>query len=263
MLDPPSVMSSPSQMVTFTVRLDVPPAADQTIALVVAPAGFGTLPASVMIPVNQLSATFTLTLDAAAAGNGTVSATLGTTTLTATVSSGAAPGKIVVNEIDVDQPSTDFREFVELYNSGGQPVSLANLDLVLGNADGSTYRTVALSAAGAQLLPGQYLVVANVGVPALPTGALRINFTADRDNITNSTPRGVGVRDRSTGTMLDSMSYGGAVTGFTEGTGSVTNLKDLSTTEGSLQRKPNGVDTNQNATDFVFGTTLSPGAANP
>jgi hypothetical protein len=184
-------------------------------------------------------------------------------TLRADVSSGAAPGKIVINEVDVDQPSTDFREFVELYNSGGQPVSLATLDLVLGNADGSIYRTVALSAAGAQLLPGQYLVVANSGVPALPAGALRINFTNAQDNITNSIPKGVGVRDRSTMTMLDSMSYGGNSTGFTEGTGSVTNLRDLTTSEGSLQRHPNGADTNQNATDFVYGTTLSAGAANP
>jgi hypothetical protein len=76
----------------------------------------------------------------------------------------------------------------------------------------------------------------------------------------------------STITLIDAVSYGGAMTavtipGFTakvslvEGTAAT--AKDSNTVEGSFCRSPNGTDTDHANTDWKFCTTLTVGVANP
>ncbi|WP_199242967.1 DUF4215 domain-containing protein [Vitiosangium sp. GDMCC 1.1324] len=65
----------------FTVTLDKPALGDMTVKLLAAPetagAAFGTVPATVTVPKDSNSATFTFTADAAAATKGTIKASLG------------------------------------------------------------------------------------------------------------------------------------------------------------------------------------------
>lgn len=85
-LGPASVTAAPGSEADFTVTLDAPPAADTVVSIAISPAsGFATLPDTVTVPRNQLTAIVPVTLDAAASGQGTVSATLSSVTLSATV----------------------------------------------------------------------------------------------------------------------------------------------------------------------------------
>ncbi|MHB8874748.1 MAG: beta strand repeat-containing protein [Myxococcaceae bacterium] len=188
---------------------------------------------------------------------------------------------LVINEIDYDQINADAAEFVEILNTSSAPVSLANVHLVLinGNNDAEYCAPstgtlpgcrIALSSAGATLAAGQYLLLAPATV-TVPSGALSITLSAAGNLIQNGTIEAVGLYDSAQDTLLDSLSYEGAVgpvtlgtaaLTFQEGAGSTATLADSNTVAGSLSRNPNGLDTNNNATDFAFTTTITPGAAN-
>src|SRR5690606_14677430 len=107
-----------------------------------------------------------------------------------------SPGTIVINEVDYDQPSHDTSEFIELYNPGATPISLAGKQLILvnGNADGRDggnmiYGMFDLSMAGAELPPGGYLVLYQPGpieaaIPMdTPTIALDVAVQNGHDGI--------------------------------------------------------------------------------
>src|SRR5690606_15108452 len=97
-------------------------------------------------PATEVMGTLTATLDGTAVAH------------TAMLSVVLSPGTLVINEIDYDQPSTDGPEYIELYNPGASPVSLAMKQLLLVNgATGNpVYGTYNLSDAGAELAPGAY-----------------------------------------------------------------------------------------------------------
>jgi len=137
-----------------------------------------------------------------------------------------------------------------------------------GNAE---YFRQGLSAAGATLGAGQFLVVGNATVTGvLPPGVLSIDETGDW--IQNGAPDGVALIDTSTNTLVDALSYEGSITSCTitgfpapvslvEGTpfpGADTN-DNLH----SLARSPNGQDTDDANADWQLTTTITPGAANP
>ena len=74
-----------------------------------------------------------------------------------------------------------------------------------------------------------------------------------------------------TGSLLDALSYEGAITAaqidgatvnLVEGTVLPAAVADSNTVAGSLSRSPDGRDTDDAASDWVFTTTPTPGAAN-
>ncbi len=244
---------------------------DTPVSLLVTPGDAGTAPATVTIPANALSAPFTYTDDHAAAPS-TVTATFGTSTSTATVTVGADAGHLVINEVDYDQPGTDAAEYVEIYNPSSTARTLAGVSLMLVNgANNAVYATIDLTSAGSLAAHG-YLVVAGTGVavqsggiPFAPTPAWTSNA------VQNGSPDGMALVDTKGLTVIDALSYAGAMTAVTltgfpstvslvEGT--ATTAVDSNTTVGSLCRKPNGQDTDQASVDWAFCTTLTPGAAN-
>ena len=91
-------------------------------------------------------------------------------------SSGAcvAGSDLVLNEIDYDQPGTDYGEFVEIYNGRPTARELSGLVLILVNGGTSEeYRRYDLTDAGASLPAGAYLVLGSPNVvAALPPGGL-------------------------------------------------------------------------------------------
>ncbi len=165
-------------------------------------------------------------------------------------------GKIVINEIDYDQPGRDDHEFVELYNAGGEPVSLAGLSLELVNgATGSVYASIPLTGAGSSLAPGAYLLVADEAVlAALPAGTQGILLTRD---IQNGSPDGVRIVTDS-GDFVDGLAYEGWMPYVGEGD-SPTARESNSGINESLSRC--GADTDNNDADFK-ATLPSPGQAN-
>lgn len=168
------------------------------------------------------------------------------------------PGRLVINEVDYDQVSTDTAEYIELYNAGPGPFDLTNVEvrLIQGFSGGSTtYRTITLP--NVILPPNDFFLI---GANANVVGAdLLVNVASNM--IQNGSPDAVGLFDNNTNTLLDAVSYEGASGApYTEGTG--TTAADSNTTANvSLSRTTDGVDTNNNDADFTL-KTATPGATN-
>jgi hypothetical protein len=157
--------------------------------------------------------------------------------------------KLVINEVDYDQVGADHDGFVEIYNGGDAVADLTGVALSpVNGGDGTEYSRKALTGT---LAAGAYLV-------------------ADVE-LQNGAPDGVALVNLTTHTLLDALSYEGAITAATidgttydlvEGTVLPETVADSSTVEGSLIRNPNGQDTDDAAADWAFTTTVTRGAAN-
>jgi hypothetical protein len=155
--------------------------------------------------------------------------------------------KLVINEVDYDQVGTDANGFVEIHNAGNAAVDLTGIDLVAVNGgDGAEYDREHLTGT---LAAGGYLAVAI--------------------ELQNGAPDGVALIDGAT--LLDALSYEGAITAATiggqvynlvEGTVLAATVADSNTADGSLIRNPDGKDTDDAASDWAFTTTVTRGAAN-
>ena len=156
---------------------------------------------------------------------------------------------VVINEVDYDQVGTDADGFVELKNTGSSAAALDGIVLVLVNGgDSAEYGRVALTGS---LAAGAYLVV--------PV------------EMQNGAPDGVALVDTATKALLDALSYEGEIHAATidgqvydlvEGTALPATVADSNSVDGSLSRIPDGSDTDDAATDWVFTSTKTPGAAN-
>lgn len=175
---------------------------------------------------------------------------------------------LVINEVDYDQPGTDDAEFVEIYNPTMATVDLSQYDIVLINGNGSTeYDRVTLSG---MLAPGEFAVAGDTGLP-VPNGVIYIDGVFS-NGIQNGGPDGVALIDNVNNTLVDALSYEGAINaatiaGFANPVdlvdGTATGATDSNSIGGSIVRSPaDGSDTGNDSVDFVFSATPSPGAAN-
>lgn len=156
---------------------------------------------------------------------------------------------LVINEIDYDQVGTDAGGYVEIANTGSSAAALDGIALVLVNGgDNADYARAALTGS---LAAGAYL---------------KIDIEAQ-----NGAPDGVALVDTASKALLDTLSYEGEITAATidgqsynlvEGTALAATVADSNTVDGSLSRIPDKQDTNDAASDWVFTTTKTPGAAN-
>ena len=190
----------------------------------------------------------------------------------------AAPvSHLVINEVDYNQAGTDAAEYLEIYNPTSSAVPLANLAVLFVNGGltpPTVYLTVDISSAGS-LGAGQYLVLKAAAV-TVPAGALKIDFTGTTNIIQNGNPDGVALVNTSTTTVIDALSYGGAITNAPLFAGSTTSVVegtvldptviDTETTTvvptGALCRLPNGKDTDNANADWKLCSAPTPGAAN-
>jgi Lamin Tail Domain len=181
------------------------------------------------------------------------------------VDGGSAVGA-VINEVDYDQVSTDDAEYVEIFNPTQSILDLRNVALVLVDAT-AEYGRVDLTGS---LAPGKFLLVASPSVAGPDAGAARLPLPTSSNALRNGTAA-VGLLDKTTGKLLDALSYAGSVTAatvtgvaaplsFVEGT--ATPAVDSNTAPGALSRIPNGVDSNNATADFKFSATPTPGGAN-
>ena len=176
--------------------------------------------------------------------------------------------RLVINEVDYDQPSSDTLEFVEIYNAGPGAADLTDYVLVAVNGSGSLqYNRWDLSASGeTTLAPGAYLVIANALV-VTPPGTARIDTPLN--SLQNGAPDGLGLFRFSDGTLIDALSYEGEITAADTDFGFVNLVEGTAATAlddgaiGSLIRSPDGADTDDADADWSFNATATPGAANP
>jgi hypothetical protein len=181
--------------------------------------------------------------------------------------------RLVVNEIDADQVGTDNAEFIELYAAGN--VDLHGLVLVLINgslAPGQEYARIDLSSLG-EMVPGACVVLAGPLVPVPPPG---LKFTPPGWELTNRIQNGpadaVMIWDTIGRRPVDTVTYAGTlhraviageIVELDPTEGSAGAPADSNSIIGSICRSPNGQDTGQNAADFTFCPTPTPGAPNP
>lgn len=171
-------------------------------------------------------------------------------TLTASISTKAS---IIINEIDYDQTGADTAEFIELFNTGINSISLDGyfIDLINGN-NNTVYRSIDLS--DFSVGSGGYFVICN---DTLLVANCNYDFTNSTSWFQNGSPDAIALYN-STG-LIDSLSYEGEMTAFTEG--SVLTVADSNSITASISRLPNGFDSNDNNLDFQLGC-ITPGTAN-
>jgi hypothetical protein len=183
---------------------------------------------------------------------------------------GMAQTGFVINEINYDDQGTDVTEYVELYNGSGQDISLAHYQVVFINGSNNLpYTTINLGALGT--LPSHHYLVIADSMVQVPSSALKIYFPKLMDNIQNGAPDGLALVDTLQKKVIDALSYEGSIltatiTGFS-GTyslveGNPTDAQDNNTIPGSLVRSPNGQDTDDAKTDWIFSSSPSPGIVN-
>ena len=160
---------------------------------------------------------------------------------------------IIINEIDYDQPGADTAEFIELFNTGTSDTSLNNysIDLINQNAS-SVYRSIDLS--GFKITANDYFVICG---DASLVANCDYSFTSASSWFQNGTKDAIGLYENTT--LLDSLSYEGLVTPFTEGDALI--AKDSNKNIVSLSRIADGIDSNNNNLDFQLGC-ITPGSAN-
>ncbi len=136
-LDPSEIDVTISATATLTVSLNLPaPAGGQTVDLSTAPGTFATVPATVVVPADALSAVFDVTaLDTV--GTELVTAEIGGATSDATVNVvDTPPVGLVIAEIYYNHTGGDDNfEWVKLFNGTGSDVDLSTYSLGYGGTD--------------------------------------------------------------------------------------------------------------------------------
>ncbi|GMA14711.1 lamin tail domain-containing protein [Deinococcus metallilatus] len=181
-----------------------------------------------MTPSKRLPALLSLALTLAACGTAPQA---GPDTAHTALTSLAATGEPVINELYYDSPSTDAGTFIELKGPAGK--SLSGYTLAAYDTAGTQYRTITLSGtipASGYFVVAQDTTVANRNL---------VNAGADLNNGSAS------LRLLKSGTVIDAVAYGTPSVSRGEGTPAPT------TGAGSaLARVPDGQDTGANSADF-------------
>lgn len=164
------------------------------------------------------------------------------------------PPALVINEVDYEQPGTDYAEFVELKNSSNYTINLEGFMLELVNgSNNSVYKQITLPSY--LLGPGEYFVICG-SISNVPNCNMEV--TPSSNLIQNGAPDAMALYDPY-GTMIDALSYEGDVPGYVENSGSA--LLDNNTPSNGLSRYPDGKDTDDNNADFLY-KCITPGEAN-
>jgi hypothetical protein len=182
--------------------------------------------------------------DGAATGDGASSSGSSTT---------PCGGKVVINEV-MPQDGNPLAEFIELYNSGTCAVSIQGWVLAYRAGSGNTAPFIHTFAAGDEVPAKGYLV------------AGRDEYSGNKDVVITGTTSvssddgHIALVD-GTGSIVDGIAYGSAKAAADGGT-YVEGRPAPSPSDGdSIARKVDGVDTDDNESDFR-ATTATPGAPN-
>lgn len=164
--------------------------------------------------------------------------------------SGGGPGctgKVVINELQANGPSN--AEFIELFNPNSCAVSLSGWKLLYRSSEDNPGVPLYSFEAGDSIAAGDFLLLGNGNFQ----GAKQGNLGGGMGNSGGQ----VGLVD-DTSKVVDAVGYSPGTQGlYTEGSPAP------SPGSGSVGRKKDGVDTDNNAADFKAYTQHSAGAPNP
>jgi hypothetical protein len=264
---------APNGTTTGTVTLSEPAAGDTTLSLSVAPSSAASVQTTVTVPSGQTSAQFPAT-DLGTSSSWSLTAQLNADTASQIVYVQTPADHAVINEVDYDEPGTDSGEFVEVFNPTGSTIDLHHLALAFASgATGSEYLRVSLAPARC-LPPGSYAVVADDAV-SVPSSAavVRLAAASGAGNIRNSGANGVALIDTQIPSLIDGLWYQGTndtdevqLDGFANPIslveGTHTTIADSNTVPQSLDREPNGLDTDDAQSDWTTDAAPSPGVGN-
>lgn len=164
---------------------------------------------------------------------------------------------LVINEVQTGTTATGTEEFVELFNPCAAAVTVTAWKLVYRAAGNSNARDGADSSTlysfpTGTFAAGTYKVIAGSGFKGSLDGLLASGIAASG---------AVGLRDAS-GALVDSVAFG-SVSGNTFAEAAAAPLPPtLASPGGSIERLPNGADTDDNSHDFATASQATPGAAN-
>lgn len=161
--------------------------------------------------------------------------------------SGACNGKVVINELAARNTASASAEFIELYNPSTCAVPLGNWKVAYKSSTGGGNGVLHTFAVGDSILAKTFLVL---GTSAF-TGKKDATFTAGMADDGQ-----IALQD-DTGTNIDSVGFGSTTGVFVE-----KSAAPAAPTNGSVGRKADGIDSDNNATDFKTFPTHSAGAQN-
>ncbi|MBX3223327.1 MAG: lamin tail domain-containing protein [Labilithrix sp.] len=167
--------------------------------------------------------------------------------------SGAGPGctgKVVINEI-MTRGASAAHEFVELYNPNSCALSLGGWTLVYRSRMGTTDTALHAFAGGASIPAQSFLVVGSAQFAGPKDVSMNVGTTGKM-----AEEGQVGLINDS-GSLVDALGFGGATGAYVEGTAA-----GSPPVNGSVGRKSDGLDTDNNAADCRVFTTHSAGASN-
>jgi hypothetical protein len=170
---------------------------------------------------------------------------------------GACTRKLVINEV-MTRGATAGVEFVELYNPNSCPVSVGGYRIRYkssGNApaSGSTRHTIA---SGTSIAAKGFYVIGSAAF----TGPKDATFDAD-SGIADDGQLAL-FEDGDDNVRVDAVAFGAVESGdYVEGS-PAPRAAAGTTSLGSIARIPNGVDTDDNASDFAVAQAPTPGAPN-
>ena len=168
---------------------------------------------------------------------------------------GIQPGDVVINEIRYDDTGVDDAEFIELKNTSNRSIDLSEIQI--HRVYGTIVTTDTLSAVS--LAPGEYYLIGTQNT-SLSLVAYDEKISG-MGNLGQTGNDGVAISRVSGNILLDVVMYDGAVSFHPSGSTDTGSTGDAAGDSESVSRFPDGVDTDDNAADFVVqGPT--PGQSN-
>jgi predicted extracellular nuclease len=178
----------------------------------------------------------------------------------------SAAGQLVISQAyggGGNSGATLTHDFVELFNRGDAPMSLAGLSLQYASANGSSWNNK-VDLPAATLQPGQYFLIqlakGNGGSQPLPapdaTGGIAMSGTAGKLALVNGTAQRTGTCPSGTD-IIDFLGYGS--TNCAEGASSA----GLSNATAALRAADGCTDSHDNAADFRTGAPAPRNTASP
>ena len=155
-----------------------------------------------------------------------------------------AHAAVVINEVyggGGNSGAPFSQDYVELFNNGSVAVDIGGWKIQYGTATGSTFSDIITIASGTMIAPNDFYTVT---ASAAGMNGSTVPSDATGSNVNMATGAGKVQLLNSTAVVVDFVGYG-ATANNSEGAPAPGGSNTL-----SVQRIPNGMDTNNNANDF-------------
>ncbi len=276
-LSPASSAAVAGGKAKLIAHIDLPATTATDVALSLSPSGFGTIPSTVTIGVDQVTASFDVTLASNAMGTATVTATLDGVSKAATVAVNlSSTDHVVISELAVRGPgttgaNTSADEFVELYNPTSADVDVSGWRIEYQSKTGSSFTLKATLPDGTIVPARRYFLVSSLSYVGTVEPDLRLigdmNLAGDAASVRLA-------NDTST---VDQLGYGtsaakpnapegnpilasgsGPPSESFERKASSTSTEASMASGGTDAKKGNAFDSGDNGVDFVVRTARDP-----